>query len=135
MPSGRSPNRCDNRPALVADVGGSAAGGATSCNSPSNTPRSSVTEFGVALALCALLSVISGAGASSAEDGKATPGTSLPGAVSGPASSRTVPLNGGGRSSALQISAGERRRKVNVWAQPLSLSTVARQIALPSVVG
>src|SRR5690606_1866577 len=40
----------------------------------------------------------------------------------------TVPANGAGRSPDSQIKAGDRRRKVKLWDQPVPLVTVARQI-------
>src|SRR3546814_8915711 len=47
----------------------------------------------------------------------------------------TVPTKGSGRSPASQITAGAKRKKVNVFDHPLSLITVAFQMALPSGVG
>src|SRR5882672_9638212 len=47
-------------------------------------------------------------------------------------STRTVPLNGGGRSLVSHSSAGATFRNVKVCVQPLSLAMVALQIALPS---
>jgi hypothetical protein len=47
-------------------------------------------------------------------------------------STRIVPANGAGFSFTSQINEGARRKKVNVCVHPVSLVTVARQIAFPS---